>query len=149
VTLVLGFDESDASQAALTVALDLARRLDEDLVVVYAVAPPGGRGEEYRELQHAVEELGRAATDVARRRAQDAGVAVDVVLAHERPADALVDVADQRGARLIVVGTHGEGAVRAALLGSTTYRLLHRSDRPVLVVPAAQAAPGPDVPAGA
>jgi nucleotide-binding universal stress UspA family protein len=136
VTLVLGYDDSAAADAALTVALDLAARLDEDLVLVYAVAPPGRRGEEYRELERAVEELGRSVVAVAEQRAADAGVRAEVVLAHERPADALVDLAHERDARLIVVGTHGEPAVKAALIGSTTYRLLHRTDVPVLVVPA-------------
>jgi nucleotide-binding universal stress UspA family protein len=136
VTLVLGFDGSDVADAALGVAVDLAGRLGEDLVVVYAVAPPGRRGEEFRELERAVEEMGRSVVAVAQRRVEDAGVPAEVVFAHERPAQALLDVAHQRGARLIVLGTHGESAVKAALIGSTTYRLLHQTDVPVLVVPA-------------
>ena len=52
-----------------------------------------------------------------------------------RPADALVEVAAERGARLIVVGSYGESPLRGALLGSVPYRLLHRSPVPVLVVP--------------
>ena len=37
--------------------------------------------------------------------------------------------------RPIVVGSHGEGAVSAAFLGSTALKLLHHSEVPVLVVP--------------
>lgn len=136
MTLVVGYDESEASQAALALALRLAGDLGESLVIVYGVAPPGRRGEEYRELERAVEELGRAVTAHGLERASAAGVPAEVVLAHERPADALLDVARQRGARMIVVGTHGESALKAALIGSTTYRLLHQTDVPVLVVPA-------------
>jgi nucleotide-binding universal stress UspA family protein len=54
----------------------------------------------------------------------------------ERPAAALVDVADQRDARFIVVGTWGESPLRGAMLGSTPHKLLHIADRPVVVVPA-------------
>ena len=59
-----------------------------------------------------------------------------VELVPERPAAALVEVADARDARFIVVGTWGEGPLRGAFLGSTPYKLLHLADRPVVVVPA-------------
>jgi nucleotide-binding universal stress UspA family protein len=39
---------------------------------------------------------------------------------------------------VIVVGTRGESPIRGALLGSTPHKLLQLSDRPVLVVPAAE-----------
>ncbi len=42
---------------------------------------------------------------------------------------------DERDARLIVVGTHGESPMKGALLGSTPHKLLQLADRPVLVVP--------------
>ncbi len=58
----------------------------------------------------------------------------EVELVPERPAAALVDVADRRDARFIVVGSWGESALRGAILGSTPHKLLHLSHRPVLVV---------------
>jgi len=54
----------------------------------------------------------------------------------QAPAQALVALADERDARVIVVGTRGERPLQGALLGSTPHKLLHLSDRPVLVVPA-------------
>jgi len=39
-------------------------------------------------------------------------------------------------ATMIVVGTYSEGPLAAALVGSTPHKLLHLSQRPVLVVPA-------------
>jgi nucleotide-binding universal stress UspA family protein len=47
---------------------------------------------------------------------------------------ALMDVADRRSGRMIVVGTHGESPLKGAALGSTPYKLVHSSQSPVLVV---------------
>ena len=49
--------------------------------------------------------------------------------------DVLLEAAREKQAAAIVVGSHGEGAVSAAFLGSTALKLLHHSDIPVLVVP--------------
>ena len=51
-------------------------------------------------------------------------------------ADAIVEKARQIDATLIVVGSHGRSALGAALLGSVSSSVLHRSTLPVLVVPA-------------
>jgi nucleotide-binding universal stress UspA family protein len=54
----------------------------------------------------------------------------------QKPAAALDAVARERGARMIVVGSYGEGPFRSAILGSTPHKLLHISETPVLCVPA-------------
>lgn len=136
MTVVLGYDESEAAQDALDMAVDLAGRYDEPLVIVYGIAPPGAAsaGEEFRAHEQALADIGREVTDHARERAEAAGVAATVELVPLRPDEALIAVADVHDARVIVVGSHGESPLKAALVGSTTYRLLHTSERPVLVV---------------
>ena len=52
-----------------------------------------------------------------------------------KPVDVLIEAARETKAVAIVVGSHGEGAMSAAFLGSTALKLLHHSDTPVLVVP--------------
>jgi nucleotide-binding universal stress UspA family protein len=145
MTFVLGYDESEASQEALDAAIDLAARYAETLVVVYGVAPPGsGSGEEYRQHEAALEEIGLRVCSTALHRADEAGVHATAELVPRRPAEALIAVADEHDARMIVVGTHGASAFKAALMGATTYRLLHMTSRPVLVVPT----PDDDTPRG-
>jgi nucleotide-binding universal stress UspA family protein len=51
-------------------------------------------------------------------------------------ADVIVGRAASAGAVLIVLGSHGRSAIGAALLGSVSTAVLHRSTVPVLVVPA-------------
>jgi nucleotide-binding universal stress UspA family protein len=134
--IVVGFDASDCAEAALDVALGLARELGDRVVITYAYEPPvRSVGEEWKAHQQALEELGEQATGPALERARAAGVEAEVELVSERPVPALLDVAEKHGAHLIAVGTYGESPIRGAILGSVPHKLLQVSDRPVLVVP--------------
>jgi nucleotide-binding universal stress UspA family protein len=133
--IVLGYDASPGAKGALECAIDLAREHGDELVIAHGVAPPGGVGEEWRANRAALEDQARARTGDALAQAEAAGVTASVELVPERPATALVEVADARDARFIVVGTWGESPIRGAILGSTPHKLLHISDRPVVVVP--------------
>jgi nucleotide-binding universal stress UspA family protein len=135
VSIVLGYDESPGSRPALELAVSLAARYDEPLVLVYGVEPPGGMGEEFQAHQRALAEMGRTAVTHAVAEAERAGVRTIVEVLSEKPAQALVDAADRHDARVIVVGTRGESPLRGAFLGSVSHKLLHLSDRPVLCVP--------------
>jgi nucleotide-binding universal stress UspA family protein len=65
-----------------------------------------------------------------------AGVDVETALVEDRPSAALVQLADDNDARMIVVGSWKERPLKGAILGSTPHRLLYLAERPVLVVPA-------------
>lgn len=134
MTFVLGYDDSPGAERALAVAVDLAAQYNEPLILVYGVTPPGSTGEEFRSHQAALEEMGRAATSRALEQATAAGVRAEVELVHAKPAAALLEVAERSDARMIVVGSYGESPLRGVLLGSTTYKVLNQSTRPVLVV---------------
>jgi nucleotide-binding universal stress UspA family protein len=136
MSVVLGYDESPGARHALTVAIDVARRYAEPLVLVHGSAPPGGVGEEYRSHQQALDEAGRTALAHALADAEAAGVEAVVEHVSAKPVDALLTVADRHDATVIVVGTWGETPLRGAILGSTSHKLLHLSKRPVLCVPA-------------
>jgi len=56
------------------------------------------------------------------------------------PAERLADLADEEGAELIVVGSRGRGAFKAAFLGSVSTSLIGVARCPVLVVPPGAAA---------
>jgi nucleotide-binding universal stress UspA family protein len=52
-------------------------------------------------------------------------------------ADTLLDIARERGAAVVVVGSHGISGLRSRLLGSVARKLIEHCDRPVLVIRAA------------
>ena len=70
----------------------------------------------------------------ARRRAAAQGAEIDIELLPKRSVEALVEAAEERYARMIVVGSGGDGALKEIILGSTPHKLLQVSSRPVLVV---------------
>jgi nucleotide-binding universal stress UspA family protein len=132
--LVVGYDDSDSSKAALAKAAELAKDLGDSIVIVFGYAPGGYGGGEVPAQREAVEELGEKVTANGVERAKAAGVDYEVELINEHPDHALITVAEQRKARMIVVGSHGESPLKGAVLGSTPYRLVHASTTPVLVV---------------
>jgi nucleotide-binding universal stress UspA family protein len=133
--IVVGYDGSDSSKAALGRAVDLAKGLGDEVVLVFGYSPPGIWGGEIAEHEEAIEEFGQKLMAEARQ-VQTDGVEVAYELVPKRAAEAVLAVAAQRDARMIVVGSSGEAPLKGAILGSTPYKLLHQAERPVLVVPA-------------
>lgn len=135
--LVLGYDGSESANAALAASAGLAKELGAKVVVVfgYYVTPLGGGGG--ADVRAALEKLGRHAIERAVADLEAAGVEVESRLVGHRPAEAILQVAEEVGARLIVVGTVGENPITGALLGSVVLRLIQRSSVPMLVVPKA------------
>jgi nucleotide-binding universal stress UspA family protein len=132
--LVVGYDGTDGSKAALHSAVTLAKDLGAKVLLVFGYMPPGEYVAENKDHIEAVREVGEKVTAEAAAFARDAGVEVDVALVPEHSSEALVDTARERGARMIVVGSYGERPLTGAILGSTPHRLLHLSEVPVLVV---------------
>jgi nucleotide-binding universal stress UspA family protein len=133
--IVVGYDGSQCAKAALRTALEVGKAYGEKVTIAFAyeLSPVGG---EVRDYAEAVRELaGKRLAEGHALAAAGNGTEVDSVVIEESPARALVDLAKERDARVIVVGTHSESPLRGALLGSTPHKLLQIADRPVLVVP--------------
>jgi nucleotide-binding universal stress UspA family protein len=135
--LVVGYDGTPGARAALTEADRLAAELDTGIVVVFC-APVSRIGGEVRDYEEAVREHGRAQLEEARAALSGEP---ELLLLERPPAEGLVEVAEDRDARLIVVGCYGERPLKSALVGSTPTRLLHLSERPVLAVRSAEPRP--------
>ena len=135
-TIVLGYDGSGCAHRALEVAVESAKAYGDRIVVAFgAGVRPVGEGSDHREL---VRKMGDDWAQEALVAIRAEGIEdVEGVVVDARPAEALLQVARERDARLIVVGTHGEHPLTGAVLGSVPYKLLHLSSVPVLVVPAA------------
>jgi nucleotide-binding universal stress UspA family protein len=133
--LVLGYDESPSANAALKAAIALAAELKTSVVVVfgYYISPLGGTGG--GTLREALERMGEHALQRALSELEAAGITAETRLLGQRPADAILEVARDVGARMIIVGTVGENPISGAILGSVVLRLVQRSTLPLLVIP--------------
>jgi len=137
-TIVVGFDDSDGSRAALEHAVGLARRAGYSVTVVFCYEPPATRAGGALDQKDLLEQLGRELLKKAQEQVAGSDVTVEGELVDGRPVDGLIAAADEHDAAMIVVGHHGEGPLRGALLGATANKLLHLAERPVLVVPASE-----------
>jgi nucleotide-binding universal stress UspA family protein len=135
-TIIVGVDGSRCSDCAVQRAVELANGLGDTLLIAYATEPPNRSvGDEWGEARKALEELGRPLVDAGVARAKEADVEAEPILLPKRPAEALVALAADRDARMIVVGSASERPLTGVILGSVPHKLLHRSTVPVLVVP--------------
>ena len=134
--IVVGYDGSPCSRAALRLAVDRVGNGKLFLVHAYA-APTDMWGPAYRdelldaELTRGEELLNRAAADVDPRLAE---IDHELELIPGRPAEVVATVAETRDADEIIVGTRGFGPLRGAL-GSVAHALLHAAKCPVTVIP--------------
>jgi len=134
--LVVATDGSESAELAVTEAVKLARALGGRVIFVYVRSALGALGAPFyqekltEQMTHA-----RAALDRALAVSNDHAVEADEEILEGDAAEHIVELARGRDAAVIVIGSRGHGAVKGALLGSVSSAVLHRADRPVLVVP--------------
>jgi len=134
-TIVLGYDDSEPSRRALARAAELARALGAKLVVTSVAPlfvtvarsagpldsadPPAEHNEQLLEAQRFLEGL---------------GVDAEYVPATGEPADTIVELAEKRGADMIVVGTREPGIIERLLGQSVSEEVAHHAHCDVLIV---------------
>lgn len=136
--ILVGLDDSEQSLHALTYARNLATATGGKLILAFACEPLRYLAEPqwvpFAEIERAQREHGQEVVKRAHDALKGFTGEVDETLLFGPAAEALVDAAEKKDADLIVVGSHGRGAVKRLLLGSVADRTVHLSKRPVLIV---------------
>jgi nucleotide-binding universal stress UspA family protein len=140
--IVVGTDGSETARRAVQEATELAKQTGASLDIVSAFEPvPSSRLREERlqapsDIEHAVNPqedvngiLAEAEGDV-----KASGVDVRTFARQGEPADAILDVAEEENADLIVVGNKGMTGAKRFLLGSVPNKVSHHAPCSVLII---------------
>lgn len=130
--LVVAYDFSDPSRRAFELAVFLGRQLAADVHVVTVLdsreRDGSVAGKEIDDLRQLLE-MQTCGT------VQNDGFELQCHAVSGHPADAIISLAREIDAPLILCGTTGKGAVARTLLGSVSHELVHKSGAIVMSVP--------------
>ena len=141
-SIVVGTDGSETATSAVRQAVDLAKQIDAKLELVSAYEPVSDQRlrEERTEVPDDLQWMVNPREDVdatlneAADVAREAGVDVEIYARQGDPADAILDVAEEQKADLIIVGNKGMTGAKRFLLGSVPNKVSHHAPCSVLII---------------
>ncbi|MDQ3644575.1 MAG: universal stress protein [Actinomycetota bacterium] len=141
-SIVVGTDGSSTAQEAVRQATELARALGAKVYLVSAYEPvPEGRLRAERrgvpdDLQWMVNprEDVEETLDQGAAALKESGIQVETMAREGDPADAILDVAEEKDADLIVVGNRGMTGAKRFLLGSVPNKVSHHAPCSVMII---------------
>src|SRR3954466_4575300 len=141
-TIVVGTDGSETAGEAAREGIGPAKLRGAWIELVSAYEPVSDQRlrEESRQAPEDLQWMVNPREDVeatlreAAEEAQDAGVRVETFAREGDPADAILDVAEERGSDLIVVGNKGMTGAKRFLLGSVPNKVSHHAPCSVLII---------------
>jgi nucleotide-binding universal stress UspA family protein len=142
-------DHSKNSAYAFYYAIDIARRYDARIVILHVVEflprgiyPIGGEYEHgHFEIEKIdVEQIKNYLQKFCQKTQTKIGSPcvelVSSIIVHVGyPVEEILNVTDEEGCDLIILGTHGKGFLKRSFLGSVSNAVLHRAQKPVLLIP--------------
>src|SRR5215213_3668831 len=141
-SIVVGTDGSETAGEAVREAIELAKAVGASLELVCAYEPVSNQRlrEESRQAPDDLQWMVNPREDVdatlrdASEHVEAAGLQVNTYAREGDPADAILDVAEERGADLIVVGNKGMTGAKRFLLGSVPNKISHHAPCGVYIV---------------
>lgn len=143
-TLLVSIDFSPISQKVVDGASELASSLGAKILLFNVMEPaaayvPVGAAMDVITAPIPVEppdlELVRAQLEKVAKPLREQGLSVESLVAEGLPADEILRKSVTSGASMIILGSHGHGAVYQLFSGSVVTAVLHRSAIPVTVIP--------------
>ena len=147
--ILIAYDGSEPSQHALEQGVSLAKLTDSDVTIMSVVprimipvfTEPGTGASMYsaQEMANAQREMSRYYSDSLKEASQRLAseypeLKVETELLKGRPSQAIIDMAENDGFDLIVIGSRGLGGITGWILGSTSRRVVDSCTVPVLLI---------------
>ena len=141
-SIVVGTDGSETAKSAVTQAIDLAKAVGAKVQLVSAYEPVSDSRlrQESKQAPEDLQWMINPREDVdntlseASDQAKEAGVDVHIHARQGDPADAILDVAEETNADLIIVGNKGMTGAKRFLLGSVPNKVSHHAPCSVLII---------------
>jgi len=141
-SIVVGTDGSETAGEAVRQATELAKAIGAKVHLVSAFEPVGNQRlrEERQQVPEDMSWMVNQREDVdatlraAGEQIQEAGVDVETYARQGDPADAILDVAEEKNADLIVVGNKGMSGAKRFLLGSVPNKVSHHAPCSVMII---------------
>jgi nucleotide-binding universal stress UspA family protein len=144
-TIVAAVDFSNATPGVLEAAVKITRAFGSSLHLLHVLEPEpsytayGFTPDEFPAIHLFQEEARKRATARLQEvldKVEGEAPGVTVHLAEGSPLHAVLDYVQKSGADLVILGSHGHGAVAALLLGSVAEGMVRKAVVPTLVIPA-------------
>jgi nucleotide-binding universal stress UspA family protein len=138
-TILLATDGSKEVQLAATTAADLAQRTDSELhVTTVGASVPISATTSPAHFEDVLREHRRQAQEVLEQQVkmieEFGGTVKETHLREGRADEEIVELAEEIGAGLIVMGSRGYGRLRRALMGSVSDAVVRHAHCPVTIV---------------
>lgn len=141
-SIVVGTDGSDTAKEAVHQSIELAKSVGASLSLVSAYEPISSQRlrEEAKDVPKDLQWMVNPKEDVnatleeAGKDAKSAGVDAQTFAREGDPADAIIDVAEETSADLIVVGNKGMTGAKRFLLGSVPNQISHHAPCSVMII---------------
>ena len=134
--ILLAVDGSEYSHRAIEYAKSLAERYEANLWIVHVFSHTSDLlgYQDFEKLYAKRKSAGQAVLDSAKKILGSTTLKVLEELMEGSEAEAILKIAENHRADLIVMGTRGFGAVKGMLVGSVSRKVIHLSTCPVMVV---------------
>jgi nucleotide-binding universal stress UspA family protein len=137
--ILLPVDGSDAALEAVRQALRMVREGLRASLVLANVQEPATLYEmllahDAEVIEQVSAQAGLHLLEPAQALVREAGVPFEIEVASGDPAHTLIDILENFGCDMVVMGARGMGSLRSALLGSVSHEVLHAAQVPVMVV---------------
>jgi len=143
-------DLSKNSSYAFYYAIQLARKFDAKITILHAIEPipiyveayaaTVTQGVEEEDRKKTIEHIQQLLQDFCQKVETQMGSPCRVLVSNtfvrvSYPVEEILKVADDEKCDVLVLGSHGKGLLKQAFLGSVSSAVLHRSRKPVFIVP--------------